>query len=221
MQEILELLSESIGTLTLNKLRTGLAILGIVIGIGSVIALVSLGQASQQAIQTQIQSLGANLLTITPGSQNTGAVRGAAGGAQTLTNDDAASIMSSPQVTDVAQVAPQYSSRGQAIAGANNTNTSIIGVTNTYAGVTNTTVSDGAFISSQDNMSMAKVAVIGPTVAQTLFPDGSDPVGQNIRITGIPFTVIGVTVSKGGTGFANRDDTIYIATNRTKRSLWC
>src|SRR6185437_6678953 len=93
---------ESIQTLTINKLRTGLAMLGIVIGIGSVIALVSLGQASQQAIQSQIQSLGANLLTIFPGSTSNGAIRGAAGSSQTLTYADAQAIMNSPQVTDVA-----------------------------------------------------------------------------------------------------------------------
>src|SRR6266436_2088788 len=92
-------LIESFGTLTLNKLRTGLAMLGIVIGIGSVIALISLGQATQQQIQNKIQSLGANLLTVSPGAQRTGAVRGAAGGDTTLTNDDAKAISTSPQIT--------------------------------------------------------------------------------------------------------------------------
>ena len=220
MQEFFELLTESLGTLTLNKLRTGLAILGIVIGIGSVIALVSLGQASQQAIQSQIQSLGANLLTVSPGSQNTGAVRGAAGGGQTLTYDDAKAIMTSPQIDDVAQVAPQYSSRGQVVTGGQNTNTSIIGVTDTYAAVTNTAVSEGSFISAQDNSNMAKVAVLGPDVVATLFPDGSDPIGRSIRISGTPFTVIGVTVSKGGTGFANRDDNVYIPLLTAQKQLF-
>src|SRR3954470_17892988 len=92
---------ESLSTLTVNKLRTGLAILGIVIGIGSVIALISLGQASQQVIQNQIQSLGANLLTVTPGSQNQGVVRGAAGGGTTLTNEDAQAIKTSSQITTI------------------------------------------------------------------------------------------------------------------------
>ena len=210
MKELLEIIKESFGTLTLNKLRTGLAMLGIVIGIGSVIALVSLGQASQQAIQSQIQSLGANLLTVSPGSVNTGAVRGAAGGGQTLTYADAQAIMSSPQVTDVAAVAPEYSGRAQVIAGANNTNTSVIGTTAAYASVSNITMSEGSFISDLDQQNMTKNAVLGPQVAATLFPDGTDPVGQPIRINNIAFRVIGVTVSKGGTGFANRDDTIYI-----------
>src|SRR5436853_3766245 len=104
MKETIEIIIESLATLTTNKLRTGLAILGIVIGIGSVIALVSLGEASQQAIQSRIQSLGANLLTVSPGSQVQGGVRGAAGGDTTLTNADATAIQTSPQITAVTAV---------------------------------------------------------------------------------------------------------------------
>lgn len=220
MNEILELVKESIGTLTLNKLRTGLAILGIVIGIGSVIALVSLGQASQQAIQQQIQSLGSNLLSITPGSVNTGAVRGAAGGATTLTNDDATAIQTSPQVTDVANVSPVFNSRAQVIAGSNNTNTSVIGVTPVYATVSNISVDTGSFISTTDESGMTKVAVLGPQVAATLFPDGSIPIGQIIRINNNAFHVIGVTVSKGGTGFLNQDDNVYIPLSTAQRVVF-
>src|SRR3990172_4169810 len=115
--DIFELFFEAISTLTVNKLRTGLAILGIVIGIGSVIALISLGQASQQTVQSQIQSLGANLLTVIPGAQQSGAVRGAAGGSQTLTNDDANAIASSPQITTIQAVSPELSRRSQVTAG--------------------------------------------------------------------------------------------------------
>src|ERR1700694_1540661 len=107
MKEFSELVIESLSTLTTNKLRTSLAMLGIVIGIGSVIALVSLGEASQQSIQSRIQSLGANLLTVSPGSQTQGGVRGAAGGDTTLTNADATAIQSSPQVTTVKTVSPE------------------------------------------------------------------------------------------------------------------
>lgn len=220
MKEILELMKESVGTLTLNKLRTGLAILGIVIGIGSVIALVSLGQASQQAIEKQIQSLGSNLLSITPGSINSGAVRGAAGGATTLTNADATAISTSPQVTDVANVSPVYNARAQVIAGAQNTNTSVIGATPAYAVVSNVQVATGTFITSNDVAGMTKVAVIGPQVASTLFPDGSDPIGQLIRINNIAFHVVGVTVSKGGTGFLNQDDSIYIPLSTAQRIVF-
>lgn len=210
MNDILELITESFATLTLNKLRTGLAILGIVIGIGSVIALVSLGEATQQAIQSQIQALGSNLLTVNPGSQKAGIVQGGAGSTTTLTYDDAKAIASSPQITDIASVAPEFTKRAQVIAGSNNTNTSVMGITSSYARVTNTQVSEGSFITDSDVLGMAKKAIIGPQVVADLFPDGSDPVGQMIRINNIAFTVIGVTVSKGGTGFANRDDVVYI-----------
>src|SRR6185369_6896252 len=107
--ELLEIFNESIQTLTVNKLRTGLAMLGIVIGISSVIALVSLGQASQQAVQSQIQSLGSNLLTVMPGSQSSSGVRSAEGSTTTLTYEDAKAIESSPQVTAVQAVSPELS----------------------------------------------------------------------------------------------------------------
>lgn len=219
ISEIAELVTESLSTLTLNKLRTGLAILGIVIGIGSVISLVSLGQATQQSVQNQIQSLGANLLTINPGAQRTGAVQGAPGSTTTLTYNDAKAIQSSPTVTDVAGVSPQFSRRGQVTAGGNNTNTQVIGVTDAYAPVNTITMASGVFISNQDVESVSKVAVIGPQVVSDLF-NGSDPVGQTIRINKLSFRVIGVTVSKGGTGFANRDDTVFVPLTTAQQQLF-
>lgn len=220
MQELLELFAESIQTLTVNKLRTGLAILGIVIGIGSVIALISLGQASQQAIASQIQSLGSNLLTINPGSIATAGVRGAAGGATSLAYDDAKAIETSPQITTVAYVAPQVARRSQVTAGGNNTNTQVIGVTDSYAPVNALNISSGNFISQSDVMGVGKVAVLGPQAAANLFPDGSDPIGQTIRINKIAFRVIGITVSKGGSGFANRDDTIFVPLTSAQQLLF-
>ncbi|HEX8923149.1 MAG TPA: ABC transporter permease, partial [Patescibacteria group bacterium] len=203
--ELLELLLESIGTLTLNKTRTGLAVLGIVIGIGSVIALVSLGQATQQSIQNQIESLGANLLTVIPGSIRQGGVQGAQGSRTTLTLDDAKALAVSPQVADIQTVSPEFSRRAQIVTAGNNTNTQVIGATPTYLAVHKTSLSSGNFITQRDVDSMTKVAVLGPTVVTDLFGDGADPIGQKIRISGQTFTVIGVTVSKGGTGFNNQD----------------
>lgn len=205
-----ETIFESLNTLTVNKMRTGLAILGIVIGIGSVISLVSLGQATQQSVQNQIQSLGANLLTVIPGSQNSGAVRGAAGGGTTLTNDDATAIQTSQTITTVQTVSPEVQSREQVTAGANNANIQVIGATAAYATVHKIDMQSGAFITDQNNIGSAKVAVIGPTVAQNLFPNSADPIGQTIRIKGISFRVVGMTVSKGGTGFGNQDNIVYI-----------
>ncbi len=217
--ELWEIILESLQTLSLNKLRTGLAMLGIVIGIGSVIALISLGQSTQQSVQSQIQALGSNLLTIFPGSQNQGVVRGAAGGQTTLTYDDAKAIMTSSQITDVANVAPQVGRREQITGGSSNTNTQVLGVTDAYAQVTNTSVSMGSFISSQDVDSLGRVAVLGPQVVSDLFGAGSNPVGQSIRINKISFRVIGVTVSKGGTGFANRDDVVYVPLTTAQQQL--
>jgi putative ABC transport system permease protein len=204
------LIIESFGTLTLNKMRTGLAILGIVIGIGSVIALISLGQASQKSIQSQIESLGSNLLTVSPGSQSSNGVRGAAGGATTLTLEDAKAIQTSKQVTTVKTVSPEVSSRKQITAGRNNANSQIIGVTPEYAQVRKIKIASGNFITQKDVDALGKVAVLGPTTVTTLFPDGSDPVGQKIRINGQILTVIGTTVSKGGTGFLNQDDIVFV-----------
>jgi len=218
--DYLELFLESIGTLTLNKTRTGLAILGIVIGIGSVIALVSLGQASQQAIQSQIESLGSNLLTVRPGSINQSGVRGAAGGRTTLTLDDAKAISSSPQITTVNSVSPESEQRTQVTTGGNNTNTEIMGVEPVYAQVHNVTIASGNFITQTDVDSMTKVAVLGPQVVTDLFGEGANPIGQSIRVKGQTLTVIGVTTSKGGTGFMNQDDIIYVPLTTVQKQLF-
>src|SRR5258708_2672527 len=220
MKELYQLIIESFSTLTTNKLRTGLAMLGIVIGIGSVIALVSLGQASQEAIQSRIQSLGANLLTVSPGSQTSGGVRGAAGGDTTLTNADAAAIQTSPQVTTVQTVSPEVDSRAQVAAGANNSNVRVNGVVAAYADVHKITMNSGVFITNEDDIGMRKVVVLGPQVVSDLFPDGSDPIGKTIRIKGISFPVVGVTVSKGGTGFGNQDAVVYVPLSTAQKLLF-
>src|SRR5689334_21711856 len=154
--DFLELLKECLGTLTLNKMRTGLAILGIVIGIGSVIALISLGQSSQKSIENQIESLGSNLLTVVPEGQNAGGVRGAAGGNTTLTLEDAKAIINSPQITTVQGISPEFSRRAQVVAGRNNTNTQIIGVYPEYAQIRKVTLNSGTFINQKDLDSITK-----------------------------------------------------------------
>lgn len=217
---IAELVVESLGTLTVNKLRTGLAVLGIVIGIGSVIALVSLGEATQASVQNQIQALGANLLTVIPGAQRTGAVRGAAGGGTSLTNIDASTISTSAQITTVKNVSPELSRRSQVTTGGNNTNTQIIGSTPVYTEVHKVSLSEGSFFGQKDVDGSTKVAVIGPQVVTDLFGDGSNPVGKMIMISGKNFTVIGVTTSKGGTGFQNQDDVIYIPLSTAQKEVF-
>lgn len=218
--EYLEIIHEAKTTLTINKLRTGLAVLGIVIGIGSVIALLSLGQASQQAVQSQIQSLGSNLLTVNPGSQRSGGVQGAAGSSTTLTNADAEAIETSSQITTIMAVSPEYSGRSQVTTSSTNTNTRVIGVVPEYAEVHKVNVSAGTFISETDVKAMTKVAVIGPTTATTLFGASADPMGQTVRINGQVFTIVGVTVSKGGSGFQNQDDVVYVPLTTAQKQLF-
>lgn len=214
-----KLIVSGVKSLFVNKLRTGLAMLGIVIGIGSVIALVSMGEASKTAVQTQIQSIGSNLLTISPGSQSSGMVRGAMGGATTLTNDDAKAIMTDSSITTVANVSPEYSSRIQVIAGKNNTNTQVVGVTPAYAEVRKIELSSGRFITEQEVNAISKVAILGPTVAEDLFGEGVNPVGQTIRIASKNFQVIGVAKSKGGAS-TNNDDRIFVPLTTAQKQLF-
>lgn len=219
--QIAEIVKEAFGTLFINKLRTGLAILGIVIGIGSVIALISLGQATQQSIQDRIQSLGANLLTVIPGSQNSGAVRTAAGSSTTLTLDDANAISSSTgQITTIANVSPEVSRRAQVSTGKTNSNVQVIGATPSYTTVHKITIDSGSFVSQRDIDGASKVAVVGPQVASDLFGAGTNPVGEQIRISGQTFNIIGETVSKGGSGFGNQDDIVWIPLTTAQKQIF-
>lgn len=213
-----ELIRSAFEALLLNKMRTALAMLGIVIGIGSVITLVSLGQASSQSIQTQIESLGANLLTISPGAQRTGSVQGASGSNTTLTYEDAKAIESA-NFASISKVSPEVSRRAQVTAGRNNTNTQVIGVTSNYVQVHSVSMQSGSFITTGDVTGLKNVAVVGPQVVTDLF-GGGDPTGQAIRINKIPFTIIGVTVSKGGTGFSNQDDIIFIPLVTAQKTIF-
>jgi len=218
--DLSETFFESLVTLTVNKLRTGLATLGIVIGIGSVIALVSLGQSSQVAVKSQIQSLGSNLLTVVPGAQRTGNVRSAMGSVTSLTYDDAKAILASSQVTSVRNVSPEYSRRAQVVSGRNNTNTQIIGVTPAYIEVRKQSISSGSFISQRDVDGVTRVAVLGPQVVADLFGEGSSPFGETIRINRESFRVIGVTASRGGTGFMNQDDIVFVPLTTAQKIIF-
>lgn len=220
MLDFRELLSSSFEALARNKTRTALAALGIVIGIGAVIALISLGQSSQQAVANQINSLGSNLLTISPGASFSGAVRGAAGGVTTLTEADAKALATDSTLSAINHVSPEYSRRSQVVAGRNNTNTQIVGATDIYPSVHAVTMSAGAFFTAQDVTQLSRVVVIGPTVASDLFGDAASGVGQSIRIGHLTFKVIGITTSKGGTGFQNQDDLIFVPLAVAQKQLF-
>ncbi|MDP2861038.1 MAG: ABC transporter permease [bacterium] len=212
-----EILTSAKEALALNKLRTALATLGVIIGIASVIALVSLGQASQMAVQAQIQSLGSNLLTVMPGAQTTGGVRQAAGGMTTLTYEDAKAISG---IASVKGVSAELSRRGQITALRNNTNTQVLGVTPDYFTVRKVALGAGSFLSQKDVDGMGKVAVLGPQVVTDLFGEGANPIGETIRINRIAFRVIGTSASKGGSGFMNQDDMVFIPLTTAQKQLF-
>jgi len=186
-----------------------LTMLGIVIGIASVIAMVSIGQGAKSQIESNIESIGSNLLMIMPGAQRGAGsfVSSGRGSATTLTLDDAEALTDAEYI---GAVAPESSRRYQVTAGSNNTNTQITGTTSAYTDVRNVTVELGTFFTDAQEQSRSKVAVLGPTTRDDLFGEGSSPIGEKIRVNGINFTVVGVTESKGGSGFSNQDDVIYI-----------
>lgn len=214
-----DIIEETYIALSGNKVRSGLTMLGIIIGIGSVIAMISIGQGAQSTIQSSIQSIGSNLVLVSPGAQRgPGAqVSSGRGAARTLKQDDADAI--AKEVGQVKAVAPELSGRYQVTAKGANTNTSIVGTVDTYPSVRNIEVDLGNFITAQSVASIAKVAVLGPTTRDDLFGSGTDPIGQTIRIKNIEFKIIGVTKAKGGSGFGSQDDMIYIPLSSAQRYL--
>ncbi|HTP56753.1 MAG TPA: ABC transporter permease [Candidatus Paceibacterota bacterium] len=214
-----DLFNETYASLTANKARSGLTMLGIVIGIGSVIAMISVGQGAQGSIEARINSLGSNLLLVEPG-----AARGAGtfvssgrGSATTLTLEDSDAI--AQNVAQVSEVAPEASRRFQVTATGTNTNTEVVGTVPSYQDVRNVQVDEGSFITDAQVQSGSRVAVLGPTARDDLFGEGAESVGDTIRINNTEFTVIGVTVAKGGTGFGSQDDMIYVPLTTAQRYL--
>ena len=199
----------SLGALSANKLRSILTMLGVIIGVGAVIALMSIGTGVQHMVTDQIKSMGSNLLFVTPGAQSQGGVRTQAGSAPTLTEEDAEAIISSGQVPRVVAVAPEAQNGGQIVANGQNAFSRISGVTPSFETVRNFKVAEGEFISASQVESRALVAVLGATTAQTLF-QGNDPIDQTVRINQINMRVIGVLESKGSGALGNQDDLVLV-----------
>jgi len=206
MKKWLEPLNTAWSGVVTHKLRSSLTILGIVIGVGAVITLMSVGKGSTATILANIQSMGANLVTIRGGASMSGGVRGAMGGSNTLTMEDAEAI--SQQVSHISAVAPSSSSNLQLVVGGENMNSQVSGVTIEYMTVNNLKLATGSFFSGQDYQRGAKVAVVGSNVKETLFAD-TDPIGQRMRMGSIYVTVIGVLESKGGM-MNSSDDAVFI-----------
>jgi putative ABC transport system permease protein len=207
---LLESTRIALRSLSANKLRSALTMLGIIIGVAAVIALMGIGRGAQAAIDSQINSMGTNLLFVSPGSTSQAGVRTAQGSAETLTYEDALALADPQQAPALAAVAPQVQAFGQVVFQGNNVNTQIVGVTADYGPVRNYTVQEGDFITLANVQAKSAVAVIGSNVASELFTAGQDAVGQSIRINNIPFRVAGVLLTKGGGGFGNQDDQILV-----------
>ncbi len=206
---IKDIIEETFHSLSANMVRSGLTILGIVIGIASVITMVSIGQGAQSSIASSIQSIGSNLIIVRPGAQRSGGLSSGAGSGQSLTLDDVSALQS--EIQNIKAVAPEVSKRYQVTAKGTNTNTQIVGTVPAYLAVRNVAMDSGAFINDQQNKTSAKVAVLGPTARDDLFGvNAASPIGKTIRIKNIDFEVIGVTAVKGGSGFTNPDDSIYV-----------
>jgi putative ABC transport system permease protein len=203
--------------LTMNKLRSALTMLGIVIGVASVIATVAIGSGATQRIQDQIASIGSNIIIITPGSTSSSGVRLGTGNAVTLSEADAREIPA--QCPSVALTAPFVRGGAQVVNGNNNWATTVYGVTPDYLTIRQLSVADGAEFTQQDVDSANKVAVLGKTPMDNLFA-GADPIGQIIRIKKVPFTVVGVLTPKGQSAQGqDQDDVILLPISSAKRKV--
>jgi len=214
-----DILQETFGALKSNKVRTGLTMLGIVIGIASVIAMVAVGQGASNSVSSSIESMGANLVMVSPGaSRSFGGPRESRGGAKTLTLEDAEAIAS--KINNISAVVREVSSQQQVVATGTNTNTSIMGTESSYGTVRNVSIAEGSFLTDQNIEKTSKVAVLGATTRDDLFGDDAiDVVGETIRISGTEYKIIGVAESKGGSGFSNSDDIVYIPYTTAQRYL--
>ena len=192
-----------------NKLRAFLTLLGIIIGVASVIAMLAIGQGSKKSIQQQISEMGSNMIMIHPGAEMRGGVRQDPSAMQTLKLENYEKL--SEECTYLSGISPNVSSSGQLVAGANNYPSSVSGVSMDYLTIRQLTVEQGEMFTENDIRTAAKVCVIGKTIVDNLFPDGSDPIGKVIRCNQIPFRVIGVLKSKGYNSMGMDQDDVVLA----------
>ena len=213
---IINTIKVALRALRRNKMRSILTALGIIIGVGAVIAMVSIGNGAKAQVEAQVASLGENVITVFPGSFTTGGMRSGWGSASTLTIEDAEGIRR--EVANAVAVSPEVRDRAQVLANGLNWNTQIMGESPDYPAIRTWKFAEGSIFTDQDVRSVAKVAVLGKTVVDQLFPDG-DPLGKTVRIRNIPFKVVGVLASKGFNLFGqDQDDTVVIPyTSHLKR----
>ncbi len=206
---IIEIVRVAMRSLRANKMRSGLTMLGIVIGVAAVIALVAAGAGTQAQVTEQFESLGSNLLSISSRAMMFRGMAMGAASAESLTNDDVEAI--AKLATSIAAIAPQYSTSAQVVYGNQNTQTTVLGVTPDYLMVRNYWVESGRFIDSLDLTNQDKVAVLGATVAEDLFGETLvDPLGKTIKINRQNYQIVGILASKGGDGFQSADNQVLI-----------
>ena len=203
------LTSIAIKALMNNKLRGFLTMLGIIIGVGAVITMLAIGQGSKKSIQAEISAMGSNMIMIRPGGNMRGGVRMSGDSMKSLTINDLNSIIENASY--VTHVSPVVTSSGQAIYGANNTPTSLYGVTMDYLDIRGYSIEEGEGFSDQEIRAAAKVCIIGKTTAETLFGEGVNPIGKTLRFGSIPFRVVGVLESKGYNSMGQDQDDILMA----------
>ena len=192
-----------------NKLRAFLTMLGIIIGVASVIAMLAIGQGSKRSIQQQISEMGSNMIMIHPGAEMRGGVRQDPSAMQTLKLENYEKL--SEEGTYLSGISPNVSSSGQLVAGSNNYPSSVSGVSIDYLNIRQLSVEQGEMFSENDIRTAAKVCVIGKTIVDNLFPDGSDPIGKVIRCNQIPMRVVGVLKSKGYNSMGQDQDDVVLA----------
>ncbi len=215
--DFLAILKIAIRALTRNKMRSLLTMLGIIIGVGAVIATVGLGQGAQQQVQDQIASMGTNLIYISSGSVNKGGIRLGGGATKTLVNDDMKAILQ--QVPSISMVAPGAGSSAQVVFDNTNWSTRITGTEPQYFDIRNWAFAQGGNFSQDDVTRATNVVVLGATVQQNLFGT-SNPVGQTVRIGTLPFQVVGVLTAKGQSGLGqDQDDGVYVPISTLQKKI--
>ena len=209
----------ALGSLFANKLRAILTMLGIIIGVAAVITLVSVGEGVQDVVISEFEGLGNNLLFVVPGQPDANQMSGFSGGAD-LTNDDYLALADPQNVPDLIRVAPTYGRPAIITRGGEEARTTVTGTTPDFTGVRDFNPVLGDFFTEQDVLSASRVAVLGQSVYEQLFPDGDLPIGQTIRINNVNFRVIGLMEEKGGSGFNDQDDVVLVPLNTAQRRLF-
>jgi len=209
----------ALGSLLANKLRAVLTMLGIIIGVAAVITLISVGEGVQDVVVSEFEGLGNNLLFVVPGSPDANEFTGDLVRAE-LTNDDYLALANPSAVPDLVRVAPTYGRPAIVTRGGEEARTTVTGTTPDYTDVRDFYPIEGDFFTEQDVTTAARVAVLGQSVYEQLFPDGTPPVGETIRINNVNFRVIGLMEEKGGSGFNDQDDVVLIPLNTAQRRLF-